>query len=394
MLALMLPTNQTKVTYFTLKGISDDPDLQAPIFLLVLVIYLLTLGGNMTILLLVCLDPQLHTPMYFFLANLSMLDMMSTTNTLHSTLISFISGDKTISFPRCMAQMYIFGSLLSDELKILVAMSYDRYVAICNPLRYHLIMRPTVRVLLTTVCWVLGCLEIIPIMVVMSKIYFCSSKDIDHFFCDILPLIQLSCSDTSLLELLLFLAAVFHNSISFLPTLIPYVFIIITILRIPSRTGRRKAFYTCSSHITVVTLLYITLLCQYLKPTSMGSQESIKLYSLFNTAAVPLLNPLIYSLKNKDVKSALRRKLRWCQDKGTQSQSRSPSQSRGPPQDPSSKMLPSPSLLPKQIPSPKQISYPRSLLKEISYPKQRLFPRSLPKSALLPTTTPIADSMP
>ncbi|KAM4641711.1 olfactory receptor 6C74-like [Discoglossus pictus] len=301
--------------YFILKGISDDPNLQPPIFLLVLVIYLLTIGGNMTILLLVCLDRQLHTPMYFFLGNLSMLDMMSTTNTLHTILISYLSGNKTISFPGCMAQMYLFASLISNELMILAAMSYDRYVAVCNPLRYHFIMRPTVCVLLATVCWVLGFLEIIPNIVMISKVSFCRSEDVDHFFCDIFPLLQLSCSDTSILELMLFLTVLIYSSLSFILTIIPYVFIIITILRIPSSTGRRKAFYTCSSHITVVTLLYIILFSQYLKPTSMGSLESIKLYSLFNTAAVPLLNPLIYSLKNKDVKSALRRRLRWCQDK-------------------------------------------------------------------------------
>ncbi|KAM4641806.1 olfactory receptor 5G3-like [Discoglossus pictus] len=202
--------NLTLFSYFVIKGISDIPEQQTPIFLLVLLIYLIVLGGNMTILLLICLDPHLHTPMYFFLGNLSLLDMLSTTGTLHPTLVTFITGDNTVYFLGCMSQMFIFSFLAENELFLLTAMSYDRYVAICNR----------------------------------------------------------------------------------------------------SSTGRSKAFYTCSSHLTVVLLLYMTLICQYLRPVSIDSLESNKLFSLFNTAIVPMLNPLIYSLKNKDVKSALRRQLK------------------------------------------------------------------------------------
>ncbi|KAM4641703.1 olfactory receptor 5V1-like [Discoglossus pictus] len=305
----MCPTNQTSATYFIIKGISDVFDLQAPIFLLVLLIYLLTLGGNVTILLLVCLDHHLHTPMYFFLGNLSVVDITSTTVTLHKILISYISGDKTISILGCMIQSYIFGTLICNELLIMTAMSYDRYVAICNPLRYHMVMSHRFCSLLATTCWMLGFLEIAPHVVLISSFSFTNSNEINHFLCDILPLLKLTCSDTTLLQLALFLTVLFHVSFCFSLTFVPYVFIITTILKICSSTGRRKAFYTCSSHLTVITLLYITLICQYLKPTSENSLEYDKLFSLFNTSAVPVLNPLIYSLKNKDVKSALQRRL-------------------------------------------------------------------------------------
>ncbi|KAM4696248.1 olfactory receptor 8U3-like [Rhinophrynus dorsalis] len=308
----MNSANQTMVKYFIIRGVSDIPELQAPIFLLVLLIYLLTIGGNMTIVLLVCLDPQLHTPMYFFLCNLSIIDMCSTTDTLHRVLMNFISGDNTVSFPACMAQLYTFASLTADELLLLTVMSYDRYVAICNPMHYPIIMNFRVCALLATVSWVLGFVECLPYIIIISSFSCFRTNEINHFFCDLLPIKSLSCSDTSVIDFFIITAGPIHVIFSFFITLIPYIFIIATILRIQSNTGRRKAFYTCSSHLTVVILLYWTLVFQYLRPTSTNSLESNKLFSLLNTAVVPMLNPLIYSLKNKDVKSALRRRLR-CQ---------------------------------------------------------------------------------
>ncbi|XP_075422767.1 olfactory receptor 6C1-like [Ascaphus truei] len=309
----MEQTNQTTVTYFIIKGISDLPELQAPIFLLVLLIYLITLCGNMTILLLVCLVHHLHTPMYFFLCNLSIIDISCMTVSLHRVLVSFISGDNTVSFLTCMTQMYMFSSLESNELLILTAMSYDRYVAICNPLHYPLVMSRNVCALLAIASWVLSFLEIIPFVVILSGFSCYRSNKINHFFCDIVPLMKLSCSDTSNLEILIFTEGIFLlNFTPLLLTFISYVFIIISILKIRSNTGRRKVFYTCSSHLTLVIFLYVTLLCQYLSPPSTDTFASNKLLSLFNTAAVPMLNPLIYSLKNKDVKSALRWSLKKC----------------------------------------------------------------------------------
>ncbi|KAM4696166.1 olfactory receptor 5M11-like [Rhinophrynus dorsalis] len=309
----MVQANQSMVTYFIIKGISDLPELQTPIFLLVLLLYLMILGGNMMILLLVCLDPQLHTPMYFFLANLSILDMSCSTTTLHMVLAIFVRGDHTISVHACIAQVYVFSCLACDELLILTAMSYDRYVAICNPLHYPTVMNHTACVLLAIFSWIWGFLEVIPPVVILLAFTCYRSNIINHFFCDVMPLVKLSCNDTTVLQFLILIEGSFLLSLTpFLLTFISYVFIIDSILRIQSSTGRRKAFYTCSSHLTVVILLYATLVCQYLRPTSIDTLDSNKLFSLFNTAAVPLLNPLIYSLKNKDVKSALRRQFRSC----------------------------------------------------------------------------------
>ncbi|KAM4641226.1 olfactory receptor 13C9-like [Discoglossus pictus] len=303
--------NLTFLNYFVMKGISDIPGLQTPIFLLVLLIYLIILGGNMTILLLICLDRHLHTPMYFFLGNLSLLDMSSTTVTLQSTLVTFITGDNTVSFLGCMWQMFIFSCMVQNELFLLTAMSYDRYVAICNPLHYPMIMRYRVCVLLVVVCCLVSLVRATPYSVLLAEYPCYVSNIINHFFCDLVPVMKLSCSDTSVLEMLLLTEGMLISLLTPCSlTFVSYVFIIRTILKIRSSTGRSKAFYTCSSHLTVVLLLYMTLFCQYIRPVSTDSLESNKLFALFNTAMVPMLNPLIYSLKNKDVKSALRRQLK------------------------------------------------------------------------------------
>ncbi|KAM5145578.1 olfactory receptor 5V1-like [Mantella aurantiaca] len=304
--------NQTMVAFFIIKGFSDIPEMQAPIFLLVLFIYLLTLGGNMTIILLVYLDHHLHTPMYFFLVNLSFIDICSTTVSLHKILLINLTGNQLISYNSCICQMYFFGSLVSNELLFLTAMSYDRYVAVCNPLRYRVIINHRVCIFLATVCWALGFIEIIPYVILVTGFSCYRSNILNHFFCDLLPIIKLSCNNTSVLETLFIVeGAVLLGLGPFFLTSLSYVFIIIAILRIPSSIGRSKAFYTCSSHLTVVILLYTTLIYQYLKPISADDLEYNKLLSLFNTAAVPIFNPLIYSLKNKDVKSAFKKRLQF-----------------------------------------------------------------------------------
>ncbi|XP_075117069.1 olfactory receptor 8A1-like [Leptodactylus fuscus] len=301
-------SNQTTIRYFVIKGITDVPELQLPIFLMVLLIYLLTLGGNVTLLILVCIDRHLHTPMYFFLGNLSLVDMSCSSVTLHKILTSFVTQDKRVSYISCMIQMYMFGSLTGHELLMLTAMSYDRYVAICNPLRYHVVMNTRTCSLLASTCWVCGFLQVIPPLGILYSYSCYSSIEINHFFCDIVPLMRISCNDTSFLEKLFFIEGLLVlNLTPFLLTFIPYVFIINTILKIRGGIGRRKAFYTCSSHLTAFILLYTTLVGQYLTPNLWSSLESKKYFALFNTAAVPMLNPLIYSLKNKDVNKALRR---------------------------------------------------------------------------------------
>ncbi|XP_063288422.1 olfactory receptor 8A1-like [Pelobates fuscus] len=306
----MNPSNQSTVTFFIIRGISDLPELQLPIFLLVLFIYLISLSGNMTILLLLCSDRRLHTPMYFFLCNLSILDMSSTTITLHKILVNFVTGDHGVSFFACMTQMYVFSSFACDGLYLLTAMSYDRYVAICNPLRYPVLMNHRVCALLATVCWTLGLTQMIPFLVFLSILSHYESNVINHFFCDILPLMKISDRGTSFLEIYTDCIGFFLWTGPFIFTFLSYVYIIKSILKIRTNSGRRKAFYTCSSHITVVSILYVTLGTQYLSPTSEDNLDSNKLFALLNAAAVPMLNPLIYSLKNKDVKSALRRRLR------------------------------------------------------------------------------------
>ncbi|XP_069800250.1 olfactory receptor 6C74-like [Dendropsophus ebraccatus] len=300
-----MPSNET--TFFIIRGITDDPQFQIIIFCLVLFIYLTTIAGNLTFLSLVCFDHHLHTPMYIFLGNLSVVDMLCSTITQHNVLLSFITKDKSIGYGSCMAQMYMFGSLTGQELLILTAMGYDRYVAICRPLLYYNIMNKRTCVLLNGACWIWGFLQIMPPLGVFYTFTCYSSRVINHFFCDILPLMKLSCNDISLLRIFFFMEClVLIGCTPFFLTFISYIFIIRNIMKIRSTTGKRKAFYTCSSHLTVVLLLYTTLFSQYMSP---DLNDSTKLFALFNTAAVPLLNPLIYSLKNKDVKAALRQSL-------------------------------------------------------------------------------------
>ncbi|KAM5145547.1 olfactory receptor 6C1-like [Mantella aurantiaca] len=298
-----MPSFNHTITYFILKGISDVPRLQVLIFLLVLLIYLITLGGNITTLLLVCLDHHLHTPMYFFLVNLSMIDMFCSTAALHK----IFSQNRLISYLYCLTQLFIFCSLTCDQFWILAAMSYDRYVAICKPLYYHIIMRWRCCFLLASVCWVLGFFETVPLAVLLSGFSCFLSSEVDHYFCDVFPLREITCNDVTHLDLYVLIVGLFQLFTSFLLTFVPYIFIISCILHISSNTGRIKAFYTCSSHIVVVLVFYMTITFQYIASTSMNSKTTNKLLALLNTAVVPMLNPLIYSLKNKDIKSALER---------------------------------------------------------------------------------------
>ncbi|KAM4641704.1 olfactory receptor 6C1-like [Discoglossus pictus] len=300
------------VTYFILTGISDRPSLQAPIFFLILIMYLLTLGGNMSILTLVCMDHHLHTPMYFFLGNLSLMDMSTSTTTLHKILSNFIFRDNTISLLACRTHMFIYLSMIAAEAFLLAAMSYDRYVAICKPLHYHVVMNHTVSALLATICWILGFLVITPHLILLSQLWCYRSNIVNHFFCDIVPVLNLSCNDTSAFESLTLIEGFSFGLAPCLLTFNSYMFIINNILKIPSSAGRIKAFYTCSSHLTVVIIFYGTIFIQYLRPSSNNNLEFTKYIALFNTAVVPLINPVIYSLKNTDVKSAFRRQLRRC----------------------------------------------------------------------------------
>ncbi|XP_063288444.1 olfactory receptor 5AR1-like [Pelobates fuscus] len=303
--------NHTMLTHFIIKGISDDPEVRVIFFILVLFLYLITLGGNMTILLLICLDRHLHTAMYFFLSHLSIFDMISATITLHNILVSFIKGNGAIPYVTCLTQLYFFGSFNNNESVLLTVMSFDRYVAICNPLRYTMIMNPKVCLSLAIFSWIIGFLDIMPFVILLSGFSCYRSNVINHFFCDIVPIMKLSCSDTRVLETLFFYEGMILLSlIPFLLNFIFYFLIIVAILKISSSSGKRKAFYTCSSHLTVLLLLYTTLVLQYQRPITEDSLDYNKFFALFNTAALPMLNPFIYSIKNKDVKLALKRRLR------------------------------------------------------------------------------------
>nr|XP_033793486.1 olfactory receptor 5V1-like [Geotrypetes seraphini] len=256
-------------------------------------------------LMLVCADPHLQKPMYFFLGNLSFLDIGNSSVTLSTLLHRLMTGETLISFPVCMVQLYFFLSFTITEFFLLTAMAYDRYVAICNPLRYMLIMNSRACVLLASVSWLLGFLDSVPAIVLISQLSFCENNEINHFFCDIAALMKLSCSTMHAIEIVVFTDGVFLSMFPFLLTLISYGYIISTILKINSAKGRRKAFSTCSSHLTIVFLFYGTLISVYMRPASKYSPEQDKVFSLLYTDLIPMLNPIIYSLRNEEVKKAL-----------------------------------------------------------------------------------------
>ncbi|KAM4637010.1 olfactory receptor 5AR1-like [Discoglossus pictus] len=259
----------------------------------------------MTIFAAISLDSHLHTPMYIFLMNLSALDISISTTVLPNLLCVLYTQQKHISFPSCMAQMYVFISLLCTEVLLLSAMAYDRYVAICHPLHYVFLMSIRHCAAFIATSWTTGFLAFTGHTVLIFRLSFCDSHVIEHFYCDITPLLKLSCSDTSTLEILSYIEGTLIAFTSFLLTLISYIFIIRTILSIRSVEGRHKAFSTCTSHLTCVIIFYTTSICLHMRPTSNYSPTLDKYFSLINVILIPMLNPVIYSLKNKEVKHAL-----------------------------------------------------------------------------------------
>ncbi|XP_030042702.1 olfactory receptor 1009-like [Microcaecilia unicolor] len=297
--------NYTSVTEFIILGFSEFPELQIPLFLFFLLIYLIILMGNLTIITLTCLDPRLHSPMYFFLCNLSILDISCTSVTLPKLLDICLTKKQHISAVGCFTQVYFFMISICDEFLLLTVMAYDRYVAICHPLHYSVMMNPRLCILMVTGTWIFGFLEPMTHTVLMSHFSYCRSNVINHFLCDISVLLNLSCSSTSTYEYLTYAVAVLILLPCFLLTLTSYVYIISAILRIRSSEGRRKAFSTCSSHLMVVILFYGTLTGLYVRPTSTQSVDQNKFYALLYNVLIPLFNPIIYSLKNKQVKDAI-----------------------------------------------------------------------------------------
>lgn len=296
--------NFTLVTEFVLMGLTDRPELQPILFVLFLLIYLLTVGGNLGMLVLITIDSRLHTPMYYFLASLSCLDLCYSTNVTPKMLVNFLSEKKTISYAACLVQCYFFIAMVITEYYMLAVMAYDRYMAICNPLLYSSKMSRGLCIRLIVGPYVYGFLSGLMETMWTYHLTFCDSNIINHFYCADPPLIQLSCSDTFIKETSMFVVAGFNLSNSLLIILISYIFILIAILRMHSAEGRYKAFSTCGSHLVAVTVFYGTLFCMYVRPPTNKSVEQSKIIAVFYTFVSPMLNPIIYSLRNKNVKQA------------------------------------------------------------------------------------------
>lgn len=299
--------NQTVISEFLLLGFGDLQHLQILTFLLFLLIYTLTVAGNILIIILVAANQHLHIPMYFFIGNLSCLETWYSSILLPRMLFSVLTGDRTISVSSCIAQFYFFGCLAGTECFLLSVMSYDRYTAICNPLRYATVMNHKLCCILASGSWLGGFAVNTIIVSFMSTLKFCGPNTIDHFFCDFAPLVELSCSDTGLLTIVDFSFSTICALPPFLLTLASYMCIISTILRIPSTSGRQKAFSTCSSHLIIVISYFGTLILVYVVPSSSSIVDAKKMFSVFYTVLTPLVNPLVYSFRNKEVNTALRK---------------------------------------------------------------------------------------
>ncbi|XP_004869859.1 olfactory receptor 8K3-like [Heterocephalus glaber] len=299
--------NLTAVTEFILLGITNLPELQAPLFLLFLIIYLTSLLGNLGMIILTQVDPRLQTPMYFFLRHLALTDLGYSTAVGPKMLVNFVVDQNTISYYGCATQLTVLVALVGSEFFILSAMSYDRYVAICNPLLYTVIMSPRICWMLVTISYLYCTFVSLLLTIKIFTLPFCDNKVIRHFYCDSLPLMSLACSNTYDTEIIILIFSSFDFIFSLLIILVSYLLIFIIILRMNSVEGRYKAFSTCGSHLTVVTVLYATMMFMYMQPKSSHSIDSDKVASIFYTLIIPMLNPLIYSLRNNDVKYVLQR---------------------------------------------------------------------------------------
>nr|XP_008176145.2 olfactory receptor 1009-like [Chrysemys picta bellii] len=299
--------NYTTVTGFILQGITENPKLQIILFMTFSFIYFCTLVGNLGMIMLIRVDSRLHTSMYFFLSSLSLLDIGYSSVIAPKTLVIFSTETKDISFAGCVVQFFFLSLCANTELCLLAVMAYDRFVAICKPLLYHVVMSRRVCIQLVVGSYLYAFASAITHTSSLFSLSFCHFNVLDHFFCDIPPLQKISCSNTRIDELVHFTFAAIATIVTIVIILVSYTYIIFAILRIRSSEGRRKAFNTCASHLTVVALLYGTLFFMYLRPSSSNSADQDKVVAVFYTLVIPMLNPLIYSLRNKEVKDALRR---------------------------------------------------------------------------------------
>ncbi|XP_055469974.1 olfactory receptor 5B3-like [Psammomys obesus] len=296
--------NRTEVTWFILLGLTNDPGLQLLLFIIFLLIYTITLVGNLGMFMLIFLDSRLHTPMYIFLSNLSLVDFCYSSTVTPKVIAGFLTGDKIMSYNACASQMFFFTNFANVESYLLVSMAYDRYAAVCKPLHYATTMTTRVCACLVIGCYICGFLNAFIYTVNALSLSFCESNVVHQFFCDVLAVMIISCSDRHVNELVLIYVASFNIFFALILILISYTFIFTNILKMHSASGYRKALSTCASHFTVVFICYGTVIFMYLQPSSSHSMDTDKIASVFYTMIIPMLNPLVYSLRNKDVKSA------------------------------------------------------------------------------------------
>ncbi|XP_004008792.3 olfactory receptor 2G2-like [Ovis aries] len=300
-------TNDSRLLGFILVGFSDQPQLELILFGVILFLYFMTLLGNSTIILVSLLDSKLHNPMYFFLSHLSFLDLCFTSSIVPQLLVNLGSSDKSITYGGCVVQLYVSLALGSTECVLLAVMSYDRYVAVCRPLHYSFVMHPRVCSILASMAWLSGVTTTLVQSTLTLQLPFCGNRKVDHFFCEVPVLIKLACVDTTFNQAELFVASVLFLVVPLSLIMMSYENIAQAVLKIKSALGRRKAFRTCSSHVMVVIIFYGTIIFMYLQPAKSRSKDQGKFVSLFYTVVTPMLNPLIYTLRNKEVKAALKK---------------------------------------------------------------------------------------
>ncbi|XP_068964187.1 olfactory receptor 5B2-like [Petaurus breviceps papuanus] len=302
--------NISEVNEFILIGLTDAPRLQVPLFIMFTFIYLITLVGNLGIAALSSWDSYLHTPMYFFLSNLSLVDFGYSSAVTPKVMVGLLTGDKVISYNGCATQLFFVGAFATTESFLLASMAYDRHAAVCKPLHYSTTITSTVCIYLASGAHICGFLTSSIVIGNTFNLSFCRSNIVHHFFCDIPPLLVLSCSDIHIIELVFFILGSFTVFFPFLVIFTSYLIIFINILKIRSAEGRQKAFSTCASHLTAVSIFYGTIIFMYLQPSSSHSMDIDKMVSVFYTMVIPMLNPLVYSLRNKDVKNAFMKAVR------------------------------------------------------------------------------------
>nr|XP_012605435.1 olfactory receptor 5B12-like [Microcebus murinus]XP_012605436.1 olfactory receptor 5B12-like [Microcebus murinus] len=299
--------NSSEVNEFRLLGLTDIPELQVPLFITFTLVYLITVIGNLGMIVLILLDSRLHTPMYFFLSNLSLADCVYSSAVTPKVMVGLLTGEKVISYGGCVAQMFFFVAFASVDCFLLAVMAYDRHAAVCKPLRYTATMTTSACTHMVMGCYVWGVVESAIHTGLTFRLSFCHSNVVHHFFCDIPPILALSCSDLYMNEIVLFILAAFNVVFALTVILTSYLFILIAILRMHSAEGQKKAFSTCASHLTAVTIFYGTVIFMYLQPSSSHSMDNDQMASVFYTIIIPMLNPIVYSLRNKEVNNAFKK---------------------------------------------------------------------------------------